>query len=232
MSSVMEKVAPLMARVADGDGDAMGELWTEFQGAFVNVARRVVEGFGRHDLAGDPDELRVLGGTAFLAVVQRAPSWRPEALPWTWCAAAIRSDIAREIGHRSTGTDPSVILDGTAVDALGRRLEDLLDVMDGEPAGSGARAALLPLAEAIDEIGLLMEAVDRVGSPRDADVHLEYGVQKHSGDPSPAITVAQIFSLTPASVRQIDRRMRVKLASLAANEVRYAALTELAWFAA
>ena len=126
-----------------------------------------------------------------------------------------------------------MILDGTGVDALGRRLEDLLDVMDGEPVGgTGARAALLPLAAAIDEIGLLMEAVDRVGSPRDADVHLEYGVQKHSGDPSPAITVAQIFSLTPASVRQIDRRMRVKLASLAANEARYAALAELAWFAA
>jgi hypothetical protein len=55
-------------------------------------------------------------------------------------------------------------------------------------------------------------------------------VQKHLGDPSPAHTVARETGLRPDNVRQIDRRLRVRLQQLAARDATFAPLVGLGWF--
>ncbi len=60
-------------------------------------------------------------------------------------------------------------------------------------------------------------------------MHLEYQVQKALGDRSPANTVGVMFDLSPANVRQIDRRVRRKLSDLQANDSAYTALARLSW---
>jgi hypothetical protein len=61
---------------------------------------------------------------------------------------------------------------------------------------------------------------------------LEYRIQRALGDPSPAHVVAREFGLTPANVRQIDCRMRKRVAALISSTPRFATLREVRWFAA
>jgi hypothetical protein len=70
---------------------------------------------------------------------------------------------------------------------------------------------------------------EHVGSERDATVHLEYRVQKALGDPSPSHTVADMVGLQAANNRQIDNRMRKKVAELVQLDDRFGPLKELAW---
>jgi hypothetical protein len=81
-------------------------------------------------------------------------------------------------------------------------------------------------------VALLLSAVGEIGNPRDQQVFVEYRLQLDLGDPSPSHVVARMFDLSPANVRQIYRRMRVRLGELVASDDRYAALEEVRWLAA
>ncbi len=61
---------------------------------------------------------------------------------------------------------------------------------------------------------------------------MQYRIQKSLGDHSPAHTVGAEFGLSPDHVRQIDRRMRVRLSRLIDQDPRFAPLAELRWLVA
>jgi hypothetical protein len=74
--------------------------------------------------------------------------------------------------------------------------------------------------------------VRSVGSTRDQDIFIQYRLQKGLGDPSPAHAVAAEFGVSPANVRQIDCRMRRRVAAAVASSPRFESLREVQWFVA
>jgi hypothetical protein len=79
---------------------------------------------------------------------------------------------------------------------------------------------------------LLAEALDRTRvSQRDRELWLEYAFEKHSGNVSPAATVAPGFGMNEASVRQAARRARQRVQHLVASDERFAPLADLALLA-
>jgi hypothetical protein len=182
------------------------------------VVRGHLRAFGRWDLLRDPDEVAGVVHDAAFAIAERAGGWSPAgAAPWVWADRAIRSQVARSIGHATV--------------EFPEQHEATLGAVVPGPA-IGAEPSLEDLAESFPQVGLLVRAIDEVGSPRDRQVHIEYRVQKSAGDHSPAHTVGQLFDLTPANVRQIDLRMRRRLRALAVRDERYRPLLGLAWLAA
>lgn len=180
------------------------------------VVRRILFDFGRRDLANDPGEVAGFVLDAAFVICQRAPSWDPAggALPWHWAMRAIRHDIGVTIGNARVDVD----------------VEDVdLGPPTARCSGSGANFDLDEMARRDPLLGLLLEAVREVTSPRNAAVHLEYRIQHCCGDPSPAHTVGAMFDLSPANVRQIDRRVRRQLSELVSTDARYADLVTVEW---
>ena len=83
-----------------------------------------------------------------------------------------------------------------------------------------------------ERVALLRDAIARCGKERDQRVHIQYRIQKRTGDASPALTVAAEFGLTPANVRQIDLRMRRRLQRLIETDPRFEALRDVEWLRA
>jgi hypothetical protein len=208
-----------MARMAAGDAAFLFTFARRFRPQVAAVVRRHLADMGRRDVIADADELENLVLDACYVIYERAPGWKPgRALPWTWAARAIRAEVARGIGHRTVVGDEGDFDDETTG---GRSTDGDLGVED-----------FASLARRHPEVALLADAVASVGSARDQQVFLEYRIQQALGDPSPAHVVAREFGLTPANVRQIDCRMRKRLAAVIASTPRFAALQEVRWFAA
>lgn len=237
-----DEVARLMAQMAAGDPAAVFALITSFGGRLAGVVRRQLFAFGRRDVAADPHDVDYLVQSAALVLFDRAASWSPDgALPWTWAERAIRAEIVAYLGHPSVELDPER-LDGSArhdasagAPGGGGRLAEV----SGD--GSGSLSAPRPGAAAVEfedlvarlpTVALLDQAIEAVANERDRRVHLEYRIQKRSGDASPAHTVAAEFGLSPENVRQIDSRVRRRLRALVATDPRYADLRDLRWLAA
>ena len=181
------------------------------------VVCATLTGFGRRDLARDPDEVGGLVWSVAFVLADRSASWDPDgALPWTWARAAIRSCIARDIGHARADVE---------VDAL--------DLADGGPSATPAGAAdldLAALAERHPLFALLGQALDELAcTERQREVHLQYRFQKALGDPSPAHTVGAELGLRPDNVRQIDHRVRGRIIALAGSDERFTPLLALPW---
>lgn len=183
----------------------------------AGVVRRILIDFGRRDLARDDAEVNGLVWEAAFVIAERAGAWDPTgALPWSWAYRAIRSVVAGQIGNARTDAD---------VEAL-----DLVDPASTRPGSGAADVDLARLAADEPAFALLLEALALVGcTERQRDVHLEYRIQKALGDPSPANTVGAAFGLSPANVRQIDRRVRQRIIDLAAEDERFFALRDLPW---
>jgi len=143
----------------------------------------------------------------------KAPGWKPgSAPPWFWAQAAIHQLVIHRVGHRQGANEEGI--EG--------------DVSDGQTTA----VDLTPETWAIlitqhEKLHLLDEALSAAGSDRNRWVFLEYILQQASNDPSPAITVGAMFELTPANVRQIVRRQRLRLQHLAQTNSRFAFLLEL-----
>ena len=180
----------------------------------AGAVRQHLRELGRSDLARDPDEVQGLVWDAALFLQARAAAWTPGgALPWNWGFRGIRKLIADAIGHARADVE---------VDHL-----DLTP--DASWAAAPAEVGLEDL-EADPVVALLQRALVTIRcTERDRLVHIEYRRQSASGDRSPAHTVGAMFGLRADHVRQIDRRMRQRLAALAATDDEFAPLSDLAW---
>jgi hypothetical protein len=210
------RIAALMARMASGDAGAAISLYLEFGSHVRAKVAKVARSQGaRHLTADDLDGLAV---DVCLDLLHRAGSWDPDggALPWVWAQRRIVTRVASYVGRYGATYD----------DTVGRSdaVEDL--AFAGDDAGEDE--ALDRLAARSPECALLRDALAALVSVRDGRVFLQFTVQQDGGDPSPSVTVGAAFGLSPANVRQIVRRVRQRLSSLAASDPRYAALAGLA----
>jgi hypothetical protein len=207
-----------MERMAEGDAAFLFTFARHFAPHLANVVRRDLADMGRRDVLADADEVGALVLDACHVIFGRARGWHPGgALPWTWAAKAIRAEVARVVGHRTVTPDE--------------------DELGGEPSGATPDAPLgaddfRALAARHPLVAQLAEVVAQLGSARDQQVFIEYRLQKELGDPSPSHVVAREFGLTPANVRQIDCRMRRKLAAAVESTPDHAPLRDVRWLAA
>lgn len=203
----------VMRRLIEGELDMVWALSTQFGEDVARVIRRHLRSMGRLDVVTDPGRVEGMVIDVALWFLDHGVAYDPAtSLPWVWADRPIRSLVAAEVGHRVVEFEPA--LEGQVLQ---------------RPTTGSAVAELQALADAEPSVALLIEAAQAVGSERDATVHLEYRVQKALGDPSPSHTVADMVDLQAANIRQIDNRMRKKLAKLILANERFQPLKELSW---
>lgn len=213
------RLEEVMAGLAAGDPASVWALVAEFGDELARPVRKLLGEMGRRDVLVEPGRVEGMVVDIALHLLDHGARWSPTggALPWVWADRAVRAIVARDVGHRSAELD-----------------DDREDTPHLEPVESGGTAAeptLAELASVEPTVGLLAAAMARVGSERDRAVHLEYGIQRAGGDPSPAHTVARAFGLKPDNVRQIDHRMKGRLRHLAETDEGYRDLGGLRWLA-
>lgn len=209
----------IMAGMGSGDAAFLFAFIEAFGPKVRWVVRGILEGMGRRDLTHDQAEIDGLTLDACDVIFRRAGGWRPGgAAPWTWAFKAIRSEVARSIGHRVVEFDAEIL--ECEVDSHGGVVADL--------AGDDLDA----LIARHPRVGLLDQAIRSAGSHRDQQVYWEYRIQQGLGDPSPALTVAARFGLRPDNVRQICRRHGQKVWRAVTTDPRFVELLDHGWFAA
>ncbi len=216
-----DDLVAIMQRLAGGDEAAVVTLYERYGGPIAAAVQRV----GRQRRARiDRDELDGLVFEVCFELQSIAGRWSPDggALPWVWARHRVANVVDRILGQWAEPLDDE-------------RLAAL-----GEPAAvaavSGGSASLVDTLERLvpnlESARLLAEALDHERiSPRDRELWLEYAFEKHSGNASPAATVAPVFGMKEVSVRQAARRARQRLLRLAASDERFAPLTDLALLA-
>jgi hypothetical protein len=219
-----------MRRLAAGDEAAVVTLYERYGGPIAAAVRRTAQSRpGRLDR----DDVDGLVFEVCFELAAVAAAWSPAggALPWVWARHRVANAVDRVLGivveplddERLPGPDPADVGDlalGTGAAAA---------------AGSGADAGAGSLLDTLGQVApdmasarLLAEALDRGRvSRRDGALLLEYAYEKHSGNASPAATVAPVFGMKEVSVRQAARRARQRLLRLAASDERFAPLADL-----
>jgi hypothetical protein len=218
-----DRLREVMAGMAAGDMAMLVAFVSEFGTPLRGVVRSIVFSFGRRDVLDDPGELTSLVTTVALEIFDRADAWDPEgAVPWHWAERAIRSSIARQVGHALADV----------------AIEDLCDLSQGPVQQSlrgldgDARRVLKQLSATEPRARLWWDAVGGLTNDRNRNVYFEFELQQVLGDRSPAKTVGTLFDLQPDNVRQIVRRVRNQLKKRIRTDARLAPLRDLRWFAA
>jgi hypothetical protein len=218
-----DALVQIMRRLAAGDQAAVVTLYERYGGPIAAAVRRTARSRpGRLDR----DDVDGLVFEVCFELAAVAAAWSPAggALPWVWARHRVANVVDRVLGIVFEPLDDERLPGPDAVAAGG-----------GAVAGAGAEAGadslldtLGRLAPDMDSARLLAEALDRGRvSRRDGALLLEYAYEKHSGNASPAATVAPVFGMKEVSVRQAARRARQRLQRLAATEERFAPLAEL-----
>jgi hypothetical protein len=209
-----DRLVMVMARLAEGDRAAIFTLYAEFGPVIAGVLRRELARLGSYGVAAD--DLDGLVIDACLEVASVARSWDPArgAAPWTWAQRRLARLASGYVGIHA---DPLP--------------EALSGWRDGGGSSSGSSrpdpeplSLLERLAARHPQCRLLLDALDRVSSPRNRQILLEVRLQASLGDPAPAVTVGRTFGLRPDAVRQVVKRTRDAIGRLAAEEPRFAAL--------
>ncbi len=219
MAEDTARIATLMRRLAEGDSDAVFDLYAEYGTRMAAVMRRHLAAVGVSVVT--RDDLDGLVIDACLELASCAGAWRPDggALPWTWASHRLRGVAARFVGVHADELDETGIdhpVDGGARPpaATGRDEGSAFDTL--RQIGRGHAMA-----------ALLLDALARVGSPRDQAIVLELRLQADLGDPSPSHTVSADLGASPDAVRQVATRMRRRLRRLAVTDERFAPLADL-----
>ena len=127
---------------------------------------------------------------------------------------SIKAALRRIARARNVRLQPED-LDELVVDAV-LVLQEVAGAWSPEGLALLAREGSLA-GERYRQVEDLQVALQSVASERDRRVFLEVAVQEASGDPSPANTVAHMFGLRPAAVRQIKCRVRRRLLGYASD---------------
>jgi len=208
-----DELGQCMARMAAGDDAAVFTFARLFGDQVERAVRQAVGGMGRRDVLVDRDEINGLVLDVCLLIHDKAAGWQPGgAPPWVWARSAIRQLVSRSVGHRQVADETGIEGDVSSGNA------SVVDVTPDTWAALTARD---------EQLRLLDQALVACGSDRDRWVFLEYLTQQGSGDPSPAITVSAMFGLSPANVRQIVRRQKVKVRHFAESNEHHSSLLEL-----
>lgn len=204
----------LMAQAAAGDLAAVPAL---FEGFKTDLLKAVWSAARRLRIQLSSDEAHSVAFEAAAVMFDVAPGWRPDggALPWVWAskrvealvrATALSGDQTLDVDDRLTSEEPASFISDQ---------DDFMEVF-------------VQLAQHSTELGLLREALAKVASSEDQELFLHLRMQHDAGDPSPSHTVAAMFCLTPATVRQRASRLRRKLVAMAESQQRFAPLRDLA----
>ena len=186
----------LMRGMAERDSGALFHFVDEFRSDLTSTVRSILGSVGRSDVGARQSDVDFLVLSAALVLYDRAPRWQPGgAPPWLWANRAIRGEIVTWLGHPRVEFVPEW-------HALGVE----------PPMASGGDVNFDVLADSCGEVADWIADVKRVANERDQRIHIEYQTQKSLGDPSPANTVGAEFGLQPANIRQIDARVRRRLA--------------------
>jgi hypothetical protein len=220
MTESRDPLNQMMAGMAAGDAAFLFAFVEAFSHKVRWIVRSILEGMGRHDIVRNSDELDGLTLDACDVIFRRAGGWKPGgAAPWNWAFKAIRSEVARSIGHRvvefNTDDDRDSEVESHGDVVFDLAVDDLSVLISRHP-----------------RVGVLDRAIRSVGSERDQHVYWEYRIQQGMGDPSPAHTVGARFGLNPDNVRQLCRRHGQKVWALVEADPAYAELRDHGWFAA
>jgi DNA-directed RNA polymerase specialized sigma24 family protein len=214
------ELVAIMARMGEGDEAAAVTLYERYHGPIAAAVHRVA----RHRRGRiDPQEVDAVVMDVCFELGTVAGRWSPEggALPWVWARHRVANVVDRFLGPWVEPLDDARLaavadVDDRLVEGVGPAADgSLLDALDRlVPDLASARL----LAEALDEAAI---------SPRDRELWFEYQYEKHTGNASPAATVAPVFGMREASVRQAARRARQRLLRLVATDDRFAPLADL-----
>lgn len=222
----MGELAEVMAQLADGDETAAFALYERFGDKVGGTVRAVLRSRG---LALVRDEVDGLVLEACLAIAAVASAWSPDggALPWVYARRRIENCVDRVVGQYTVPLDDYL------------RAVENGEVTSGPFASQpGPEATMVderPLVEALagmapgdDRCRLLHDALDRAAvSATDRELTLQYAAEQRSGNRSPATTLAAMFDLRDAAVRQRVHRSKRRLRAVAAAEQRFASLADL-----
>jgi hypothetical protein len=200
-----------MARLAAGDGAALFDLLVTYRADLVRSVRTIALARRVRLSAEEIDELVV---AAAIAINDVASAWKPDgAPPWIYARGRIAAAFDALVGQHA---DP---------------LDDARTEVEALPPAAGAEPAtaevFVALARENAMVALLQQGLEQVASPRDRVLFVEHGVQVAMGDPSPAVTVARMYGMEPAAVRQQTRRLRIRLNDLARTDPHFADLASL-----
>lgn len=204
-----------MTAMAEGDRAAIFMLHGEFGSHMASFMRRQIRRLGIEQVSADDIDGLVID--ACLELFALAPAWNPGggALPWNWAGRRLAALASKFVGQHADELDCS---------RVDRRVDEQVRPFDSDAEELDVLAGL---ASCHDDCALVLEALERVAIPRDQGIVLYLGVQTSSGDPSPALTVAQHYGVSPDVVRQVKSRVRKRLRQLAETEARYAAVADL-----
>ena len=210
------RLVEVMGRLAAGDKAALFDLRSNFERELALAVRSVASKRGARL---DAQEVADLVTDLVVELAHHASAWRPDggAPPWIWARHRVGAVVDRHIGQYATSLD----VEGA------REVADTPDRTWTSGRDRAVRDMFESLAREHPVVELLVEAVERVASGRDASLYFEVSYQASTGDPSPANTVAELFEMQPAPVRQQHSRVRRRILALAEQEPRYAPLAQL-----
>ena len=214
------ELVQIMARMGEGDEAAAVTLYERYHGPIAAAVHRVA----RHRRGRiDSSEVDAVVMDVCFELKTVAARWSPEggALPWVWARHRVANVVDRFLGAWCEPLDDERLI--AFVDLDERAVEGAEPGADGSMLG-----ALDRLVPDLASARLLSEALDEAAiSRRDRELWFEYQYEKHSGNASPAATVAPVFGMREASVRQAARRARQRLLRLVATDDRFAPLADL-----
>jgi hypothetical protein len=190
-------VRVLMARIAEGDEDAIWELHELAEGDLARIIRAEAR---RLDIRLEADEVWELTLDAVDALADVAATWKPDrAWPWVWAHHRVRAVVHDHVGTFARPLD-EVHLELEARPPI-ERIED-------------PRAVLRRASEQHPAARQLEQRLCRV-SERDAQIYLGVVLERAAGNRAPAVTVGADHGLQPPAVRKVVQRVGEKLGDVA-----------------